>query len=519
MRRWLTAVAALVLLGALLPGGAAAEEPARDLTAAERALERARSLFAPAAAGRRHGPVSRPRPRAATLVLRDLALRVDDLAPRDRRVARALLARPTDPDDGVGGHHYTAPPEDREYRCSRHQCVHWVESTADRPPMADGDGDGTPDWVERTAGTLAHVRRTVVGGYGYRAPKSDLTSPSHGPNGKLDVYLADIGGDGIYGYCTTDDPALGVRAGSRDASAYCVLDDDFSRLQFPGTPLRNLKVTAAHEFFHAVQGAYDFLEDPWLMEGTATWVEDEIYDRINDNRQFLAQSPLRRPHVPLDRTTYGAWVFFRYLSERFHPRVVRDVWRHADGSEGGPDEYSMQAVRSVTAARGSLLRTLFADFGYRNRAPRRWYDEGRAYPSAPLTRSFRLTRSAPGTGARGLRLDHLTNRHVSFAPGRSLTGAWRLRVRVDLPDRVRGSEATVLVHPRDGRPRATRMRLDRRGDGTASVAFSRADVSRVVLTLTNASSRYRCWRGTWLACQGRPRDNDLRFGYSARAVR
>jgi hypothetical protein len=29
-------------------------------------------------------------------------------------------------------------------------------------------------------------------------------------------------------------------------------------------------VTAAHEFFHAIQYGYDVSEDPWLMESTAT---------------------------------------------------------------------------------------------------------------------------------------------------------------------------------------------------------------------------------------------------------
>ena len=47
-----------------------------------------------------------------------------------------------------------------------------------------------------------------------------------------------------------------------DFSAYCVLDNDFSAAEFgypdPTLPLR---VTAAHEFFHAIQFAYDLYED------------------------------------------------------------------------------------------------------------------------------------------------------------------------------------------------------------------------------------------------------------------
>ena len=45
----------------------------------------------------------------------------------------------------------------------------------------------------------------------------------------------------------------------RTASGYCVLDNDFAAAQFPdATPIDSLLVTAGHEFFHAVQFAYDY---------------------------------------------------------------------------------------------------------------------------------------------------------------------------------------------------------------------------------------------------------------------
>ena len=43
---------------------------------------------------------------------------------------------------------------------------------------------------------------------GYRAPLSDASSSDHGPDGKLDIYLSNLGNDGLYGYCTSDDPGL-----------------------------------------------------------------------------------------------------------------------------------------------------------------------------------------------------------------------------------------------------------------------------------------------------------------------
>ena len=79
-------------------------------------------------------------------------------------------------------------------------------------------------------------------------------------------------------------------------SAYCVVDNDYSPAEFPGVVngLPALQVTAAHEFFHAVQFAYNAFQDSWLLESTAAWVEDEAFDR---ERQ-LPVPPLERAHRP-----------------------------------------------------------------------------------------------------------------------------------------------------------------------------------------------------------------------------
>src|SRR5690242_18933071 len=114
---------------------------------------------------------------------------------------------------------------------------------------------------------MQHVWVVEVGTFGYNAPLND----SKGPNNKLDIDVADIGDEGLYGYCTPEQQVGGAWA----YSGYCVLDDDYAPSEFPtNTPTENLEVTAAHEFFHAIQFAYDAAEDAWMMEGTAAWMED-----------------------------------------------------------------------------------------------------------------------------------------------------------------------------------------------------------------------------------------------------
>ena len=128
------------------------------------------------------------------------------------------------------------------------------------------------------------------------------TSADHGPNDELDVYLADVGAIGLSGYVATDDPRADDDTYQyRDYSAYVVVDDDFSVAQLgaSGGP-GGLRATAAHEFFHAVQFAYDSSEDDWLTEGTAVWMEERVADDVDANRRWLRSSPLVHP-VGADR--------------------------------------------------------------------------------------------------------------------------------------------------------------------------------------------------------------------------
>jgi hypothetical protein len=139
------------------------------------------------------------------------------------------------------------------------------------------------------------------------------------------------------------------------------------------------------------------------MEATATWAEDEVYDDINDNRQYLPVSPISQPQQPLDQfgdsfRQYGEWIFFRYLSERFPtaqgelPVIVRRMWERADSSRGPRyDHYSIKAVSKELASLGTDLRRVYAQFGAANRQPGRHYEEGSHYPKAKARRSWTFT--------------------------------------------------------------------------------------------------------------------------------
>ena len=509
-----------------------------SLTEARYSLQRARSLFALGAVRRQFGQVAKPSLRDATPILRDLAARLPDLSGADRASARAILSRPTD-NFYQDEHHYTAPQGQRRSACDalRQLCFHWVLTTRDAPPLADSDSNGIPDAVDETRMTFGEVYDLEVGTYDYHAPLSDASSDETGGNGNTDIYLADLGGDSIpsFGYCTTDDPnAFDQNYLYFDVSAYCVVDEDFANPVYGGIdPADARAVTAAHEFFHAIQFSYDWFEDLWLMEGTAMFMEGQFRPDVKDRIRYLDDSALTSPSTPVDRGAdgfeYGAWIWWRFLVENFgelaDPLVIRQIWERADGSSdtdgGGPDtagrdDYSLQAARRVLAARGFSFRALFGKFARVNRTPARFYSEGASYPRARLARTYYLGRGRRGTEWQSTRLRHLASRYFAFKPGRRASSNGSLRVRVDLPRRWRGPEAYLLVLRTSGSRYARKFALDSNGDGVRSVAFGRGTIREVDLVLTNASTRMSCGRGTFYSCSGVGAD-DLRY-YKFRAT-
>ncbi len=488
-----------------------------ELTEAEYALERARSLFRLGAVRREFGDVERLDGRDATLILRDLAVRLRELSGTERRQAERLLARPGDGDVQVGnGWHPGAEPD---VSCTDEMCFHWVTTTPDAPT--------DPSYPGRVQDTFEHVWDHEIEALGYREPLPDFAK---GGNDRLDIYLDNLGADGIFGYCAPDTDYLLHFPRDFAVPVYCVVDNDYVAAQYgppPGNPPDPdgfLKVTAAHEFFHAVQGAYDFWEDGWLVEGSATNMEETVYPLVDDNIFYLRSfSPLKRPASPLDRagfgdSEYGSWIFWRFLEEKVYggdPNVIRRVWQRAAWAFG-PDEYSIQAVAKVLRANGRRLTDEFLRFGEVNR--RRAYLDGSRYPRTPTHRSFRLGSSKRNTGWQARRLNHLTTQYIAFRPRRrgvSRRALLRVNVRVK-----HGGRASLIVYRTNGTVSVRRFRIDARGSGSRRVAFGRGKVRRVDLVLSNGSARMRdCFSDLFFppfySCSGVPRDDRRTYRFQA----
>jgi hypothetical protein len=402
------------------------------------------------------------------------------LAPQARPTERR--ERPTD-DDDPNRNAYSVPEAPKSPACSRHFCVHWVDQGLDAPNLGDRDRDGIPDFVERVLRVAERVHHVENGKLGWREPKSD--GRRGGRNGKTDVYLSQIGGE-LFGYAAPDRGQVpeGGRI-PRRLHGYLVLDNDYSAFEFPGTkPLEDLQVTFAHEYNHILQFGYDAYQDPWFAEASATWMEDQVYNGINDYLRYVRRW-VRLWETPLTTNSikeYGSAVWNQWLARRYGPEIVRKAWAGAiDAKPGG---FSVASYER--ALRSSGPSDLSRDFTRFAAAVAEWrtgkfFRESELFPDAPRQGRLPLDRTS---------LTRMLN-HTTFQ---------LLRVPVDAGQAVvvrlrapRGTAAGLALvgrigSERRGRP-LVRVAYSRAG-GSLAVRLSRpARFSRITAVVVNADAR------------------------------
>ena len=296
--------------------------------------------------------------------------------------------------------------------------VHFTRSGAHSVLRRDRDGDGVPDPVQQVGAIYDEVADFYEAELGFRRPPSDADLPGdNGGDGRFDVYLADFAGasDGAFRVdrCERDHPGRCV--------GFVVQENDFSGYAYSGFE-EATRILGSHEYFHAVQAAYDASLDATLSEGTAVWAS-EVWDPELDDFEGFVGGYLSRtdrsldvpPPGPVQAFTYGAALFFRFLEERFSRELIRDLFEAIDAA---PDEGWLQLLDGLLAeGHGSSFAAAFVELATWNLytgaaadATRAWA-EGGAYP-----RVATVEVEAPLLDD-GLRLFHASATYLELAPG------------------------------------------------------------------------------------------------------
>lgn len=235
-------------------------------------------------------------------------------------------------------------PIRQTYFDSEHFRIHYDTAGSQAPPLDDNIlQPGVPDYVDSAALIFEYAWAYELDSLGY-ADILDYGEPvpdgGAGGNGLYDVYLSDIGDLGYYGLTQWEG-----NSGDRRNPSFIIIDNDYTdpvfiQLGYAGRPLDALKVTAAHEFFHAIHYSLDRFEAEglrfWWQEATATWMEDKVFDDVNDYQLIInyffdypelslesfdfGSDPIRAMHP------YASCVWPMFLDERFHEDVIKQIW-------------------------------------------------------------------------------------------------------------------------------------------------------------------------------------------------
>lgn len=279
--------------------------------------------------------------------------------------------------------------------------VHFTRDGGNAVPLADADDSGVPDLVEQTGLVYDAVADTYQRVMGFRAPLGDSSITDNGGDGRFDIYLLDFGlsSDGAF----RADGCLSTN-GER-CFGYVVQENDFKGYGYPSFTVAT-RILGSHEYFHAVQDAYDANQGVVISEGTAVWATEQFDPSTNDFENFI-DGYLNRPDRPLDSPppgpvpsfAYGSAIFFEYLSERFEPAIVRKLWEHLENGHGFASEPADQADPTwlvqldalLQADYGSSFAKAFTEFAtwnlYMGSAadPQKGFKNGAKYPKVATT--------------------------------------------------------------------------------------------------------------------------------------
>jgi hypothetical protein len=277
------------------------------------------------------------------------------LSRAEREEAKRYFQRPNVPG---GGPFLTVSPLTRTFGTPHFKF--WYATTGpDAVPLEDVlPANGVPDYVDVNADVFERAYHFEVEVMGFRRPLSDYWGPDNGGDERYDVYLFSSRGR-FFGVTVTEwfDRVL---ATSLTGSLWFGMESRVYDILGKAEGKRFIETTAAHEFHHACQYAYNARLPVWIAEAAATWMETRAYDAglVDDGDDYddpddpsetsgvdqalgtygAIRAWFLHPDEALDSSghAYGNVIFINYLTDRFGQDFVRELYEQL--SDGGQRE-------------------------------------------------------------------------------------------------------------------------------------------------------------------------------------
>jgi hypothetical protein len=201
--------------------------------------------------------------------------------------------------------------------------LHWDDTGSHAVPQEDLSGNGYPDYIDSAAVILDHVWDIEVEQMGYSPPPGEDGNPAI----PYSIYFTNHLKYGV----TWKGDIIDANLPDSTYTSYIEMDNNFSEYYFPTKGLDGLKVTAAHEFHHAVQLGYNYRdEDIYFFEMTSTWMEEYLYPDIDDYINYLDYffEVVSNSRFDLTNYTYpyANSIYLQMLETQHGASIIRSIW-------------------------------------------------------------------------------------------------------------------------------------------------------------------------------------------------
>jgi len=268
----------------------------------------------------------------------------NELNPEMQSLAKTLLMEP------FREHTLVSP--------SGHFTLHYNTEGSNVVPLDDISGNGIPDYIDSAAVIFDNVWDVEIDQLGFKAPPDSTGNEAT----NYHIYFTALS---YYGGTW---PIYDQELSGQRFPSYIQIHSNFFGSGFYTNGLEALKVTAAHEFNHAIQLGYRFRsEDIYFLEMTSTWLEDFVYDEVNDYLQYLPDfmNNLNIYSKKFTRsdgwTEYANSIYLHMLEKEYGAEAVVDIWERIKS------EYALVALDDYLVSKSSsfaLSQNLYASWLY-----------------------------------------------------------------------------------------------------------------------------------------------------------
>jgi len=231
--------------------------------------------------------------------------------------------------------------------------IHYDTIGYNAPSLVDKNNNGTPDYIDSVAYYFEKAYQIQVEEIAYLSP-----IPDGGGRGSdhYDIYIWDLGNSnlpheipydkgGLYGLTMWNEDDIIVYEPFQKSYTFIVIDNNYSptdsvrelnsNVKYPAykeTGIDGLKITAAHEFQHAIQFMYG-LSSPapiTIMEMCGVAMEFRLYPESKDYLQYVKNifSNLSAYPFGVDnaQTGYGFSIFAKYILQNYGDKIFKNMW-------------------------------------------------------------------------------------------------------------------------------------------------------------------------------------------------